>query len=111
MEFLGTKGKWTRYVSNTPNKVKPTAHSVYVGTKRIALCYDFFESDESKNVSNIEAEANSKLIAAAPDLLEALIELVNKNPLHKGYHETKLKGIKAIEKALNKSYGKRKRKN
>ena len=77
MEFKGTKGRWTRYVSNTPNKIEPTAHSVYVGTKRIALCYDIFESDKSKNVSNIDAEANAKLIAAAPDLLEALLKLID----------------------------------
>jgi len=76
-EFKGTKGKWTRYLSSLMGSDKIVSHSVYVGTKRIALCYNLFETDKSKNVEEKEAEANAKLIACAPEMLDMLIELNN----------------------------------
>lgn len=72
MEFKGTKGKWTRYHASIPSIDQPTTHSVYVGTQRIALCYDLFESDISKNVDNKNAPYNAQLISKAPEMLEML---------------------------------------
>jgi len=72
MEFKGTKGLWTRYSSSIASKEEPVTHSVYVGTQRIALCYDLFKNDKSKNVNESEAKANAKLISCAPDLLKEL---------------------------------------
>ncbi len=96
LEFKGTKGDWSRYKSTLPSD-KIATHSVYVGTRRIALCYNVFEVDKSKNTNELEAEANAKLIAAAPELLEALQLLVRENMLsHKGDEIA----IKAIKKAL-----------
>ena len=72
-EFKGTKGKWTIYKATMINIKDPISHSIYVGTKRIALCYNLFEQDKSKNVEEKISEANAKLIACAPEMLEMLI--------------------------------------
>jgi hypothetical protein len=72
MEFKGTKGKWVKYVATIPSIENPTKHSVYVGTKRIALCYDLFENDKSKNVIELEGSANALLISKAPEMLDML---------------------------------------
>jgi hypothetical protein len=71
-EFKGTKGKWTLYQSKIPSNDKVVTHSVYVGTKRISLCYDLYESDKSKNVEEKTGQANALLISKALDLLEEL---------------------------------------
>lgn len=39
----------------------------------------------------------------AAELLECLIELVNSNPIHEGYHEKTLRAINAIKKATDES--------
>ena len=75
-EFKGTKGGWTRYTSSIPSMDNYITHSVYTGTKRIALCYDFFESDKSKNTNDIEAQYNALLISKAPEMLEKLKEIL-----------------------------------
>jgi hypothetical protein len=75
MEFKGTKGKWTLYQSKIPSNDKAVTHSVYVGTKRISLCYDLYESDKSKNVEEKTGQANALLISKAPEMLEMLEKL------------------------------------
>ena len=76
-EFKGTKGGWTRYTSSIPSMDNYITHSVYTGTKRIALCYDFFESDKSKNTNDIEAQYNALLISKSPLLLKAIKDSIN----------------------------------
>lgn len=90
-EFKGTQREWEVAIG----QILTGFRKVITSEKTICILEATnFNSDE-------ELEANAHLIAAAPELLEALQELVSCNNLHDGYHEKKLKGIKAIEKALN----------
>lgn len=101
MDFKGTKGEW-----------KQDYQCVFIGEDHrasnfeqvIARCYpsNFYDrSDE-------EAEANAQLIAAAPELLEALQDILELCDLE-DYHgrlvvkdNKKQKARQAINKALNK---------
>jgi len=74
--FKGTKGKWTKYSASLMGSDKKASYSVYIGTKRVALCYDLFEYDKSKNVDESEAQANALLISKAPELLVALTDIL-----------------------------------
>ena len=101
MDFKGTKGNWTKYTAEMPSIDKPTKHSVYVGTKRIALCYDLFDVDKSKNIHEEEAEANARLIAASKELLEACKFALEQINTGTGLMRTDL-----LEDAINKALGK-----
>ncbi len=59
METKHTQGEW--FVSNHNNELKVRARNTMMGT--VCTINTLFED---------EAEANAKLIASAPDLLEAL---------------------------------------
>ncbi len=98
-EFKGTKGEW-----------KQDYQCVFIGEDHrasnfeqvIARCYpsNFYDrSDE-------EAEANAQLIAAAPELLEALIDLrhviLNDDENIARIMACSQKAKEAIAKALNK---------
>jgi hypothetical protein len=98
-EFKGTKGEWII------TELKDSNGFIYVGKNkfdsRIATCYKVDEGYENEEVSN-ETRANAKLIAAAPDLLEAL-QLVREEYYGTTNMDATLwnKVTKAIEKALN----------
>jgi len=61
MEFKGTKGEWS--VSESGN---PTFNKCVVGEDGGSVCFVTNWSD---------SEENAKLIASAPELLEALVQL------------------------------------
>lgn len=88
-EFKGTKGEWELdYGSNTSPMRIVANHQV--------ICLF--------GVSFSEDKANAKLIAAAPDLLEALIELLphidNYEDLHVSVQKKVINAQKALLKAL-----------
>ncbi len=94
MEFKGTKGEW-----------EAVGDAVFVGDNIIASVFDG-KSEEHIPMDNEMMEANAQLIAAAPELLEALEEFVrlgNKRLEYGHFRETSAaveKGQKAINKAL-----------
>ena len=82
MEFKGTKGEWVNGWNGgltgptTPNSPNPTVDNdrkytpVSIGMETIAIVI------QQENDSIEELDANSKLIAAAPNLLEALRDIL-----------------------------------
>ena len=97
MKFKGTKGKWeVKEDFREPKIINESGQVLFTHNKN---CYDE-DIERSLNVfySHNKMIANAKLIAAAPDLLEACIEAEKH---HKGGHsDIGWKLRKAIEKAL-----------
>lgn len=92
MEFKGTKGEWEVYDNGNFPEIKLKGQ--YVG-QICMMPYSNAEFEKAVN-SKEENEANAKLIAAAPDLLQALQKIaVNSND-----HAMIRIAIKAIQKAL-----------
>ena len=85
MEFKGTKGEW-KITGTSEQRTMINGSSI-----------DVWWNIGSSAVSEDEGKANAKLIAAAPDLLEALQGLLLNG------HNDKQMGISqaAINKALN----------
>lgn len=110
-EFKGTKGEWRVYEYDDTVVVSDIEHNgmvteVHTPDKycnHLAYCHDGTHWGEDIEV----AKANAQLIAAAPDLLEALLSLMdgvaNLPPLVAidGVLKTEWEqGLKAINKAL-----------
>ena len=99
-EFKGTKGEWKlRRRGNTSYDTV-----IFCGKCRVAEAkhYNDGTKDAFKNDPKFEEGfANAKLIAAAPDLLEALQEILEAVDNSVWNHPSLEKGTKAIEKALN----------
>jgi hypothetical protein len=90
LEFKGTKGEWKLGGTSVDGVLVSVTHP----TNRDVCTVWKYDNDF---LENQEAEANAKLIAAAPDLLEALQFLIRENMLsHKGDEIAQ----QAIEKAL-----------
>lgn len=86
-EFKGTKGEWV-YVNDSPY------HRVEVGGERIYVATAVDTHNE------VEEIANAKLIAAAPDMLNALIELQKYSGFPAGSYQHGLI-VSAIKKATS----------
>lgn len=95
MENKYTKGEW----KIDQNGAMPKLRIRDVNNRIICDCFSFSEA-----IQKDEAEANAKLIAAAPDLLEALVSL-RKWAISKGISiDGKL--IINADNAINKAHGK-----
>lgn len=70
MEFKHTEGPWF-VVDNPPNNNGSTDTSIY-GGRGVYVADVYYGYVGSEGISKVEAIANAHLIAAAPDLLEAL---------------------------------------
>lgn len=89
--FIGTNKPWR--TSKDFREVTTSKIGVLEGSKKICTMASYCKTDD-------EVKANAKLIAAAPDLLEALQDILpfteefinNNHPAHK-------KAIEAIKKA------------
>jgi hypothetical protein len=89
-EFKGTKGDW-----------EIEYHDVGAAIGRADLDY---QVADVYGYNDSECKANAKLIAAAPDLLEALQEMVlvfNRDDIDNAQHIRVGNAEAAIEKALN----------
>jgi hypothetical protein len=116
-EFKGTKGEWAANLNGTLSKVECDIVLIGWGLG----CEEHYSEDLRDNATEswlsfrgrtqylrdlekTETEANAKLIAAAPDLLEALQEMVlvfNRDDIDNAQHIRVGNAEKAIEKALN----------
>lgn len=96
-KFKGTKGKWEYHLISSNASV-----------------YHCIKSKDGKTICLIslkehlysEVECNAQLVAAAPELLGALIELVevfNREKLSQSQFQSK--AIEQAEKAINKALG------
>jgi len=86
-EFKGTKGEWKAV--KLPYKVGLCTHEIQ------------FNEDGECVTDGVYGEANAKLIAAAPDLLEACMEFVRKVECGEAKSKRSYAQMKqAIEKAL-----------
>ena len=94
-EFKGTKGEW--YMSNDTGGLQVHSTRFPAGIDIIALMFPQFHDEQTK--------ANAQLIAAAPELLNTLMEL--HDLLEENLPEWYLKGHhNRAEKAINKALGK-----
>jgi hypothetical protein len=92
-------GQWTNRTIGDPTDIKGT--QIYAGKKHIATAH----YSGNPNVELEEARANAKLIAATPDLLAALNDILLRHPEDEGWDGelwvnaraalTKAKGIAA----------------
>lgn len=73
MEFKGTPAPWVACDTGVYFEVKAANHYSHLAD----ICGSQIIYDEGKHSNNGVAYANAHLIAAAPELLEALIELTD----------------------------------
>ena len=97
--FLGTKGEWK--VINIELFYYSTCA---VGNDKTSVCHLFYEG---RTITD-EAKENAKLIAAAPNLLEVLINIVESgnslsddSGLSESFYQYLNQAEKVISKALN----------
>ena len=105
LEFKGTKGEWTYSKNSSYIEVRKIIDEN--SNKSLSILVMLYESKgEDRSLDSVslsdENEANAKLIASAPDLLEALKELYELAYMWSNdkEDETLEKAKSAIEKAL-----------
>lgn len=94
MEFKGTKGEW-RAINN--------GHFWDITPDGSIQCLGSTTSNKFLNIDKEKEEANAKLIAAAPELLEALQEVLPHLGHYADLHVSVQKKVIKAEKAINKA--------
>lgn len=105
LQFKGTKGKWhPNVISTITIGVHAEIEKTSIGIYSQNVCeFQLPNTDEEYDNDREEREANAKLIAASPELLENLIRLVDRieeNKFQDSMPSAYLRAKKAIEKAL-----------
>jgi hypothetical protein len=92
-KFKGTPGKW---------HAKYNGHYMDIRQENDCLSFASVHVNEYMSIGNSEMEANAKLIAAAPELLEALQEIVGHfAAFTPSEQESKANAESVINKALS----------
>jgi len=107
-EFKGTKGVWKLEFNHKPKRTRLEVNA-YPNPNRPELkenLYSYILDEEQCSVSGcgciIEEEANAKLIACAPEMLEMLYELYNdKETFSDLFASQQFKIIQLIKKATS----------
>ena len=73
-QFKGTKGKWNQSHRIT-DKDGNYSTEVYCDKGQTIATLSWYPNNDIKGVTTTDREANAKLIAAAPELLKALVFL------------------------------------
>lgn len=97
MEFKGTKGSWI--FESTPPTHEPKCSTIEVYGDSLIQAW-ICKVQNNGVIEEQEGRANATLIAAAPDLLEALISLTETCEKHFSEEICLSEAKKAIEKAL-----------
>ena len=95
-----TKGKWQ--AMHTQNGI----YNIVCGKAQIASVYDFAELGSNALEIKERQQANAKLMAAAPDMLEACLllkEFDNVETYSKEWEELAEKHLKITEQAIKKA--------
>jgi len=100
MEFKGTKGRWQ--VKHSESKTAfNVVGTVLGGRYKIARC-PYLQSEKLVDITNSlekkEAKANARLIAAAPELLDACIEALK-------FVDVEEPAFDVLQAAINKAIG------
>lgn len=88
-----TQGPWTVNINTNDSREAETIQGP--DNVRIAATYKIHEHRPNKTAAWYEARANAKLIAAAPDLLEALIYAEEALRAYSGGEASELERVRA----------------
>jgi len=91
-EFKGTKGEWFACCAET----KP--HYLFSNDGEVTICGFIKKQDDGTVLSDEEVRSNAKLISCAPEMLEALKDMVSFAEFHGYTSSTEINNARVIIK-------------